>query len=78
MLVSGKDRYGHFHHVEAPRGVMHPTNRELAHRAVTAGKIFLLGSVDNSVSSSYNLVVAFLLAVHNADRQLDASGALQI
>ena len=45
MLVSGKDRYGHFHHVEAPRGVMHPTDRELAHRAVTVGKKFFFAEV---------------------------------
>ena len=44
-LVSGKDRYGHFHHVDAPRGVMHPTDRELAHRAVTVGKKFFFAEV---------------------------------
>ena len=43
-LVSGEDRYGHFHLTEAPRGVMHPTDREMAYRAITAGGKFLFAA----------------------------------
>ena len=43
-LVSGEDRYGHFHLTETPRGVMHPTDREMAHRAITAGGKFLFAA----------------------------------
>ena len=43
-LVSGEDRYGHFHLTEPPRGVMHPTDREMAHRAIEVAKKFLFAA----------------------------------
>ena len=43
-LVSGEDRYGHFHLTEPPRGVMHPTDREMAHRTITVAKKFLFAA----------------------------------
>ena len=43
-LVSGEDRYGHFHLTEPPRGVMHPTDREMAHRAIEVAKNFLFAA----------------------------------
>ena len=43
-LVAGEDRYGHFHLTEPPRGVMHPTDREMAHRSITVAKKFLFAA----------------------------------
>ena len=43
-LVSGEDRYGHFHLTEPPRSLMHPTDREIAHRAITVAKKFLFAA----------------------------------
>ena len=43
-LVSGEDRFGHFHLTQPPRGVMHPTDREMAHRTITVAKEFLFAA----------------------------------
>ena len=43
-LVSGEDRFGHFHLTEPPRAVMHPTDREMAHRTIKVAKEFLFAA----------------------------------